>query len=191
MLHEGIQVGNVYEKAQISQELFGDSFKLKIGNMEGFLHKTHAVLNNEESEEEDVDTKKKKKEVELTKGMKLDKVRVKEINYFDGCPILSMRDDVVNTNAINYGSLECGAYVKAVVEEVNEQDKFITLRLNEFVKGRLYLEHMADFTIKTMPPKFTKIGKEIKVRVFNVDPKTRSLEFTKKDTLLKPKTPVY
>ena len=59
------------------------------------------------------------------------------------------------------------------------------------MKGRLYLEHMADFPLKTMPPKFTKIGKEIKARVFNVDTEGRYIEFTKKDTLMKEKTPVY
>lgn len=50
---------------------------------------------------------------------------------------------------------------------------------------------MNDFPIKVIPPKFTKVGKEIKVRVFNVDANARCLEFTKKETLLKAKTPVY
>ena len=121
----------------------------------------------------------------------MDKIRVKEINYFDGCPILSMKDDVVNSAALSYKSLQCGMYVNVVIEEVNDHDKYITLSLNEFVKGRLYLDHMADFPLKTMPPKFTKVGKTIKARVFNVDAENRHLEFTKKDTLLKAKTPVF
>lgn len=50
---------------------------------------------------------------------------------------------------------------------------------------------MADFPLKTMPPKFTTVGKEIKVRVFNVDVEGRYIEFTKKDTLMNQKTPVY
>jgi ribosomal protein S1 len=50
---------------------------------------------------------------------------------------------------------------------------------------------MADFPLKVIPPKYRDIGKAIKVRVFNVDPKTRNLEFTRKDTLMKSKVPVY
>jgi hypothetical protein len=50
---------------------------------------------------------------------------------------------------------------------------------------------MADFPIKVIPPKMKQIGKEIKVRVFYVDSEDRDLEFTKKETLLKAKTPVY
>lgn len=65
------------------------------------------------------------------------------------------------------------------------------MKVNDFVKGRLYLEHMADLPLKVIPPKMTAVGKEIKVRVFSVDYKTRYIEFTKKETLFKDKTPVY
>lgn len=77
------------------------------------------------------------------------------------------------------------------IEEVNAQGHFVVIALNEFVKGRLYLEHMADLPLKTMPPKLTQVGKLVKVRVFHIDLKTRYIEFTKKETLLKDKTPVY
>lgn len=63
--------------------------------------------------------------------------------------------------------------------------------MNDFVKGRLYLEHMADFPLKVIPPKYRDINKTLKMRVLNVDKKTRTLEFTRKDTLLKAKVPVY
>ncbi len=53
----------------------------------------------------------------------LDKVRVKEINYFDGKPILSMREDVVNTSALNYKTLQVGMFVQGTIEEVKEQEK--------------------------------------------------------------------
>jgi hypothetical protein len=57
--------------------------------------------------------------VELEKGQKIPKIRVKEINYFDGCPIMSMREDIVGSAALTYGDLKCGMYVNAVIEEVN------------------------------------------------------------------------
>jgi hypothetical protein len=50
---------------------------------------------------------------------------------------------------------------------------------------------MADFPIKVIPPKFKAIGKEIKVRIYNVDAESRDLEFTKKDSLMKVDIPVY
>jgi len=102
-----------------------------------------------------------------------------------------MRDDIIGTVALNYDSLQCGQYLTATIEEVVPEDKYIVMKVNEFVKGRLYLEHMADLPLKVLPPKLTKIGKEIKVRVFSIDYKTRYVEFTKKETLFKEKTPVY
>jgi len=63
--------------------------------------------------------------------------------------------------------------------------------LNDFVKGRLNLEHMADYPMKVIPPKYLDFGKPLKVRVFNVDPQTRTLEFTRKETFLKGKSEVY
>jgi len=67
----------------------------------------------------------------------------------------------------------------------------VILRLNDFVKGTLNLEHMAENSIKVMPPKYQEIGKEIKVRVFNVDAGKRSLVFTKKDSFMKETTEIH
>lgn len=50
---------------------------------------------------------------------------------------------------------------------------------------------MADFPLKVIPPKFKAVGKQIKVRIFNVDAESRDLEFTKKDSLMKPSIAVY
>ena len=71
----------------------------------------------------------------------------------------------------------------------NDAQKRIVLRLGDFVKGTLTLDHMADHPLKVIPPKFTQIGKEIKVRVFNVE--GRNVELTKKDSLMKDSVAVY
>ena len=60
-------------------------------------------------------------------------------------------------------------YLNATIDEVNTKDKYVVMKLNDFVKGRLYLEHMADLPLKTLPPKLTQVGKEIKVRIFYID----------------------
>lgn len=82
-------------------------------------------------------------------------------------------------------------YLNATIDEVNTKDKYVVMKLNDFVKGRLYLEHMADLPLKTLPPKLTQVGKEIKVRIFYIDYKTRYIDFTKKESLFRDKTPVY
>lgn len=81
--------------------------------------------------------------------------------------------------------------LNATIDEINEANKYIQLRINEFVRGKLFLEHMADFPIKVIPPKFKAIGKDIKVKIFNVDPESRDLEFTKKDSLMRSTVPIY
>jgi hypothetical protein len=97
------------------------------------LHKIHAVKKEKEKKskkaaeeapaEEDGEELEAKTplyiRVELEKGQKIDRLRVKELNYFDGVPILSMRDDIVSTAALTYDSLTCGQYLNATIEEVN------------------------------------------------------------------------
>jgi ribosomal protein S1 len=116
-------------------------------------------------------------------------VRVKEFNYFDGKPVLSMREDVLNAKALNYESVQIGDVLYAAIDGVNTATKVITLKVSEFVKGVLPLEHMADHPLKVIPPKLTEVGKQIKVRVFAID--NRTIIFTKKDTFLKEKCPVF
>lgn len=123
-------------------------------------------------------------------GKVLPEVRVKEFNYFDGMPILSMMPNVVaNGSPLDYKNLRSGDTHTATIDSVDSVNKKVILKLNDFVKGFLNLEHMADHPLKVIPPKFTTIGKEIKVRVFNID--GRHVEFTKKDSLLKEDAPVY
>lgn len=126
---------------------------------------------------------------ELTVGQSLDKVRVKELNFFDGTAHLTMRSQIVNSAALDYSSIEIGQFVNATIDSVNEVKKTVTLSMNDFVKGTLRLEHMADYPVKVIPPKFTQTGKQIKVRVFSLD--ERSLLFTKKDSLMKHDVPLY
>lgn len=115
---EGIAVGKLFEKVPVSQVAFGDSYRVTITpSITGFLHKIHAVKKEKEpkkkakdADEVDEDEVKETKyeRVELEKGQKIDRIRVKEINYFDGCPILSMRDDIIATVALNYDQITCG-----------------------------------------------------------------------------------
>lgn len=124
----------------------------------------------------------------LSDGQVLQKVRVKEFNFFDLMPILSLKEDLISGGSLDYASLELGSTHQAIIESINETKKEVILRLNDFVKGVLSIQHMADNPLKVIPPKFKKVGKETKVRVFSKD--GRSVVFTKKESLLKDDVPV-
>jgi len=161
----------------------------------GFLHKTHTEEQKVVEDEEDLDESKAKEEATakriLPVGHAFQSVKVKEINYFDGVPILSSRDSVLTAKSLNYDMIKAGDFFDAKIEKVNQNNQSITLSINPFVKGKLHIEHMADNSLKVIPPKFLEVGKEIRVRVFNVNASKRSLEFTKKDSLFKSDAPVF
>jgi ribosomal protein S1 len=105
-----------------------------------------------------------------------------------------LKDPLIKSPYLDYNSVKVGQTLLATIIEVNEKDKFIKLSLNDFVKGKLHLEHMSDYPLKVIPPKFRETGKTIKVRVWNVEADKRSIEFTKKETFIKDKdskVPVY
>ena len=117
---EGIAVGKLFEKVPVNSVTFGDSYRIGLTpSVAGFLHKIHAVKKVQEKkkkggkdevsrdDEEDGDQVKYEK-AELEKGQKVERVRVKEINYFDGCPILSMKEEIIGTAALNYDQISCG-----------------------------------------------------------------------------------
>lgn len=74
---------------------------------------------------------------------------------------------------------------------MNISKQFVTLSVNDYVKGNLHIEHMGENHLKQMPPKFQELGKEIKVRVLGVRVDKRYVEFTKKDSLMKEDAPVF
>lgn len=55
---------------------------------------------------------------------------------------------------MNYSMIKAGDFYNAKIEKVNLAKCYITLSINQFVKGNLHLEHMADNALKQMPPKF-------------------------------------
>jgi len=100
-----------------------------------------------------------------------------------------MKEEVLTASVLNYDSVNVGDNTYATIESVNAVTKSVHLKISEFVKGVLTLEHMADHPLKVIPPKLTQIGKQIKVRVFAIE--NRTILFTKKDNLMKEKVPIY
>lgn len=79
--------------------------------------------------------------------------------------------------------------MNATIDSVNDTKKQVTLRLNDFVKGTLAVEHMTDHACTQIPQRFLQKEKTIKVRVFSIE--DRSVTFTKKDSLMKHDVPLY
>jgi len=46
-------------------------------------------------------------------------VKIKEINYFDGVPVLSSRDSVLVSSSLNYNMIKPGEFFNAKIEKVN------------------------------------------------------------------------
>ena len=119
-----VSVGEVFNKVTVEKQVYGNSFLVRLNkDTVGFLHKSHIKewqerQNAEESDDGiDLDVgkpeKKKKKGKKVNKvqkddqgllkvGQVIDVVRIKEINFFDGMPLLTMREELVQSTILNY-----------------------------------------------------------------------------------------
>jgi ribosomal protein S1 len=66
-----------------------------------------------------------------------------------------MKEEVLTASVLNYDSVHVGDNTYATIESVNAVTKSVHLKISEFVKGVLTLEHMADHPLKVIPPKLT------------------------------------
>ena len=186
-----VEVARTFDSVTIVKNLYGGSYLVRLGDKDvhGFLHKLHVNRDEEEKEAEKKDEDKEERKV----GTKLEmEARVKEINYFDGMPIISLRQEVTAPTAVNYQSIKVGqVFEAATISKVDAEGRFVELKVSEFVTGRLYLEHMAEQPCKLIPAKYQDLEKTIKVRVLGVNAEKRLLEFTKKDSLMRDDCPVH
>ena len=198
-----MKVGTTYEGVTVTKALYGGSYLVQLpgeGACTAFLHKTHAKAEVADEDGDDQEAKDPKDHKNykllpadelLQEGQVLKAVRVKEINWFDARPVVTLRDSLLAAGSLNYHQIEVGQFLKATISKVDPDKRSIMLRVNDFVQGSLHIEHMADTPLKVMPPKLQEVGKELSFRVLHVDASTRLIEFTKKDTLMKEDCPVY
>ena len=57
----------------------------------------------------------------LDVGQVLPEVRVKEFNFFDGTPILSMLTSIVKSSSLDYKTLAVGQCLTGVIESVRAE----------------------------------------------------------------------
>ena len=86
-----VEVARKFDNVTIVKNLYGGSYLVRLGELDvhGFLHKLHVLRDGEEEKEGHNDHDKEERKV----GTKLEvEARVKEINYFDGVPIVSLKE---------------------------------------------------------------------------------------------------
>jgi hypothetical protein len=89
-----LQVGQVFANAKVQKLVYGGSYIVNFpdsgSNIQGFLHKIHTSERPQKKEDAESEEEEPQQE-ELTVGQKLESVKIKEINFFDGMPIVSIR----------------------------------------------------------------------------------------------------
>ena len=72
-------------------------------------------------------------------------------------PIVSMRDDILNAEVVDYSQIVPGMFLNATIKSIITDDPTragVILNISKFVEGHFPLQHMGDMPLKTIPPKF-------------------------------------
>ena len=70
---------------------------------------------------------------QFEEGQVIPEVRVKEINWFDGLPVVTIRQGLLGAECLNYHQITIGQYVKAKVVKVDTVNKYVVFKINEFL----------------------------------------------------------
>ena len=152
-------------------------------------NKEENSLNEEsEKEEEQEDILGKKIKKEIKEGDEIEKVIIKEYNYFDDKPIITTNIPKESEDFISYETLQVGQFITGIIHHLDS--KTIYLTINNYIEGQIPLIHITDYPLNKMPLKF-KIGQKIKARVFSYSKDTKNLILTLKETLLLEETKLY
>ena len=141
---------------------------------------------NDESEEQDNTGKKIRKEVK--EGDIIEKVIIKEYNYFDDKPIITTNIPKDTTDFVSYESLKVGQFITGIIHHIDQKTIYITI--NNYIEGQIPLIHITDYPLNKMPLRF-KIGQKIKARVFIYNKDTKNLILTLKESLQSPDIKLY
>lgn len=170
-------VGKVFNKAKVEKCLYGNSYAVNLIQEEGsestdstpisaFLHSCQTE--NREAKP-------------LLQDEEIEKVLVKEYNFFDDRAMLSAKNNAFENEFFTYDNLTIGKFAKGKIEEIKSD--CLILKLNNYILGKLPKEHLSDFPLTKMPKKF-KIGQVLPVRIFAYDRRTKHLQFTTKESLM-------
>ena len=142
----------------------------------------------EESESQDQDDLGKKLKKEVKEGDLIEKVIIKEYNYFDDKPIITTNIPKDTQDFISYETLKVGQFITGVIHHIDQNIIYVTI--NNYIEGQIPLVHITDYPLNKMPLKF-KIGQKIKSRVFSFQKDTKNLILTMKETLQSSEVKLY
>ena len=103
---------------------------------------------------------------------------IKELNYFDGIPLLTTENDKVKAKLITWDNMNIGDLIKVEVMEVKENE-FVKVRINSFIYGIIPIHHLVEYKFNKIPSKFKK-GNMISARIFSIDRVAKYLIFTRR-----------
>jgi len=144
--------------------------------------------NKEESESEEQEIMGKKIKKEIKEGDEIEKVMIKEYNYFDDKPIITTNIPKETEDFISYETIKVGQFITGIIHHLDS--KTIYLTINNYIEGQIPLIHITDYPLNKMPLKF-KIGQKIKARVFSYNKDTKNLILTLKESLLSEDAKLY
>ena len=148
---------------KIEKILFGQSFIVSSqeGELKAFLHNNNIENPNEINVNDEIPS-----------------LYIKEYNFFDDMPICSTKD---KSSKITWGTMKVGDYIEGEVKSKTANE--IEVRVNDFITGKLPLSHICDHPLERIPAKF-KAGTKIQARIFALEPQTKLLTLTMKETLM-------
>jgi rRNA biogenesis protein RRP5 len=159
-------VGQIYENVKVEEALYGGSYTLSVSEeQKAFLHKSHTEDEMKKHDANDV----------------IEKVCVKEYNFFDDKPIVTTRKDFLDHSLTTWDNIQPGLLVNGSVKEIKSDS--IIVKLNDYITGKIPKEHLSDYPLSKIPKKF-KNGQSIKCRVFAFDRSTKNLILTIKESLM-------
>ena len=166
-------IGKKFEKGKIVKLLYGKSFLVSIEDgdksFNAFLHNNNVKFENEPKEGDEIKSP----------------ITIKEYNFFDDIPICTA---IESSSLLTWDTLKVGQFLNGTITSITKHD--LMIKINTFIEGKLPLEHITDYPLTKIPKKY-KVNQSIPVRVFAIDPHTKFLLLTSKETLMDETTQLY
>ena len=111
-------------------------------------------------------------------------MKIKEINYFDSLPLVTSKALEMSKEVLNWSDLKAGQAVRGLIQKI--ETDYILVKINNFIFGRVYKEHLTDFPMPKIPTSYeTNVGHKVKLRIMSVNSRLKRLELSLKDSLVK------
>jgi hypothetical protein len=94
----------------------------------------------------------KKESKGFIEGDLIEKVVIKEYNYFDDKPIITSNIPKEGEEFISYETLKVGQFITGIIHHIDQNTIFI--KINNYIEGQIPLVHITDYPLNKMPMPF-------------------------------------